>query len=464
MERHWLLCLLITTLVASTMAADEESQQRAADRVINLPGQPPVPFQHYSGYIQLQTQNEKSMFYWFFEAQTEPALKPIVIWLHGGPGCSSVAFGAAQEIGPFLVRRPSYFTNRLTFNEYSWNKVANVLFLESPVSVGFSYTNNSNDLLEIGDQVVANDTLAFLLGWFKRFPDFKSHDFYIIGESYGGHYAPQLADLIYETNKGATQDSFINLKGFMMGNAVINDQTDTLGIVDYAWSHGIISDKLYQSLKADCDDFKLPHTSSQCNDQLKAFFDAFFGIDIFNVYSPVCVLNFSTTTTSSNLEDVGFEIPSTFDPCVNNYVRKYFNQKEVQRALHANVTNLPYPYTLCSSQLSKWIDSPTTVLPTISKLLDAGMRIWTYSGDADARVPVTSTRYSITKLGLPVMEEWRPWFYKRQVAGWVETYGKGLTLATIRGGGHEAALSARDWSLSLFTNFLSNTSLPSSSF
>ncbi|KAJ0100437.1 hypothetical protein Patl1_19884 [Pistacia atlantica] len=393
MERHLLLCLLITTLVASTMAADEEAQQRAADRVTNLPGQPPGSFQHYSGYIQLQTQNEKAMFYWFFEAQTEPALKPLVIWLNGGPGCSSVAFGAAQEIGPFLVRRPSYFINRLTLNKYSWNKVANLLFLESPVSVGFSYTNNSNDLLEIGDQVVANDTLAFLLGWFKRFPNFKSNDFYIIGESYGG----------------------------MMGNAVINDQTDTLGIVDYAWSHGIISDKLYQSLKADCEDFKLPHTSSRCNDQLKAFFDAFSGIDIFNIYSPVCVLNFSATTNSSNLEVI-------------------------------------------NSQLTKWTDSPANVLPTISKLLDAGMRIWTYSGDADARVPVTFTRYSVNKLGLPVMEEWRPWFYKRQVAGWVETYDKGLTLTTIRGGGHQAVLSARDWSLSLFTSFLSNTSLPSSSF
>lgn len=91
-----------------------------------------------------------------------------------------------------------------------------------------------------------------------------------------------------------------------MGNAVINDETDTLGIVDYAWSHGIISDKLYQSLKADCEDFKLPHTSSQCNDQLKAFFDAFSGIDIFNIYSPVCVLNFSAIINSSNLEVIEF--------------------------------------------------------------------------------------------------------------------------------------------------------------
>ena len=39
--------------------------------------------------------------------------------LHAGPGCSSVAYGAAQELGPFLVR--GYGTN-LTRNAYAWNK------------------------------------------------------------------------------------------------------------------------------------------------------------------------------------------------------------------------------------------------------------------------------------------------------------------------------------------------------
>ena len=63
-----------------------------------------------------------------------------------------------------------------------------MLFLEAPVGVGFSYTNNSKDLHELGDQVTASDSYAFLLGWFKRFPDFKSHDFYIAGESYAGTY------------------------------------------------------------------------------------------------------------------------------------------------------------------------------------------------------------------------------------------------------------------------------------
>ena len=84
-----------------------------------------------------------------------------------------------------------------------------------------------------------------------------------------------------------------------MGNAVINDETDSVGFVEYAWSHAIISDKLYQDIRTDCANFSHP-TSTQCNDHLRDFFDAFSGIDIFNLYSPVCLLNFSAAATSSN--------------------------------------------------------------------------------------------------------------------------------------------------------------------
>jgi serine carboxypeptidase-like clade II len=64
--------------------------------------------------------------------------------------------------------------------------VANLLFLESPVGVGFSYTNNTNDLGELGDKQTAEDSYNFLVNWFNKFPQFKSHDFYITGESYAG--------------------------------------------------------------------------------------------------------------------------------------------------------------------------------------------------------------------------------------------------------------------------------------
>lgn len=87
-----------------------------------------------------------------------------------------------------------------------------------------------------------------------------------------------------------------------------------------------------------------------------------------------------------------------------------------------------------------------------------------YSGDTDGRVPITSTRYSINKLELRVKKEWRAWFHKDQVAGWVQTYEGGLTLATVRGAGHQVPVFAPQQSLSLFTHFLSAHTLPASRF
>ncbi|KAL1196735.1 Serine carboxypeptidase-like 35 [Cardamine amara subsp. amara] len=114
----------------------------------------------------------------------------------------------------------------LTFNNFSWNKEANMLFLEAPVGVGFSYSNNSMDLQKLGDKVTAADSLVFLINWFKKFPEFRSNEFYIAGESYAGHYVPQLTELIYDRNKKVTRASRINLKGFMIGNAVIDDRQE----------------------------------------------------------------------------------------------------------------------------------------------------------------------------------------------------------------------------------------------
>lgn len=87
--------------------------------------------------------------------------------------------------------------------------MANVLFLESPAGVGFSYSNTSMDY---DDKQTAVDSYTFLVNWLERFPEYKTRDFYIIGESYAGHYVPQLADLILEKNK-ITNQTVINLKG-----------------------------------------------------------------------------------------------------------------------------------------------------------------------------------------------------------------------------------------------------------
>ncbi|CAO2043076.1 unnamed protein product [Urochloa humidicola] len=496
-----LMLALVMALDAAAGASPRRSPRPEADLVTGLPGQPAVGFRHYAGYVDVGSGgggSGKALFYWFFEAEREPEKKPLMLWLNGGPGCSSVAYGAAQELGPFLVKG---YGENLTRNAYAWNKAVNLLFLEAPVGVGFSYTNRTADLRRLGDRVTAQDSYRFLLNWLDKFPEFKSRDFYIAGESYAGHYVPQLAELIYDGNKGASKDRAINIKGFMIGNAVLNDATDQLGMVEYAWSHAIISDELYSAVRRECDSFKEEADGGRpgkgCNPALRAFLGAYDDIDIYSIYTPTCLLPTGAAAVAHrrparlaaaprlfSKHDAWHRlmrrVPAGYDPCTEAYVTKYFNREDVQRALHANRTGLPYTYSPCSEVIRKWNDSPATILPILKKLMAAGLRVWVYSGDTDGRVPVTSTRYSINAMGLRPREArtaanrsasaagavpdwwggWRAWYYRQQVAGWAVEYEEGLTLVTVRGAGHQVPLFAPGRSLAMLYHFLRGQALP----
>ncbi|XP_059635587.1 serine carboxypeptidase 1-like [Cornus florida] len=183
---------------------------RAADKIDALPGQPGgVDFDQYAGYVTVDPKAGRELFYYFVESPQKSSSKPLVLWLNGGPGCSSLGYGAMQELGPFRVKSDG---KTLFRNDYAWNNVANVLFLESPAGVGFSYSNTSDDYDNAGDKSTADDSHTFLLNWLERFPQYKTRDFFITGESYAGHYVPQLAYTILSRNKNTNQTK-INLKG-----------------------------------------------------------------------------------------------------------------------------------------------------------------------------------------------------------------------------------------------------------
>ncbi|KAK8448702.1 hypothetical protein SEVIR_7G086400v4 [Setaria viridis] len=216
----------------------------AEDKIGGLPGQPPVGFAQYAGYVPVDDAGKRSLFYYFAEAEADPAAKPLVLWLNGGPGCSSVGVGAFSENGPF---RPS--GNVLVRNEYSWNKEANMLYLESPAGVGFSYSTDPSFYQGVGDSMTARDNLKFLQGWFAKFPQYKGRDLYITGESYAGHYVPQLAQRMVEFNK---KEKLFNLKGIALGNPVLEFSTDFNSRAEFFWSHGLISDSTYNIFTTVC--------------------------------------------------------------------------------------------------------------------------------------------------------------------------------------------------------------------
>ncbi|KAL2532022.1 Serine carboxypeptidase-like 25 [Abeliophyllum distichum] len=455
--------LLLAVHVSSNSITNytEEEEEEQSDRIEALPGQPYVSFKQFSGYVTVNEVAGRALFYWLTEAVQDPLEKPLVVWLNGGPGCSSVAYGASEEIGPFRINKTA---SGLYLNKFSWNKLANLLFLETPAGVGFSYSNTSSDHLNTGDRRTAKDSLQFLIRWMKRFPRYKNRDVYLTGESYAGHYVPQLAREIVNHNANAKHK--INLKGFMVGNAVTDNYYDNLGTVTYWWSHAMISDKTYHQLISTCD-FSRHKESNECESLYYYAMDQEFGnIDQYNIYAPPC--NNSDGSTSANSRTMHlphrphrvFRELSGYDPCTEKYAEIYYNRPDVQKALHANTTRIPYKWTACSETLNRnWNDTDDSILPIYRDLIVAGLRIWVFSGDVDSVVPVTATRYSLAQLKLATTIPWYPWYVKKQVAGWTEVY-KGLTFATVRGAGHEVPLFKPRAAFQLLKSFLEGEPLP----
>jgi len=409
-----------------------------------LPGQPKgYTFKQYSGYVNIDVKVGRALFYYFAEANEDPSTKPLILWLNGGPGCSSFGYGALHELGPFRVKADG---KTLYYNRHAWNRVANVLFLETPAGVGFSYSNRSADYDETGDKRTAEQSYAFLVNWFDRFPKYKNRKFYIAGESYAGYFVPELAATILDHQK-LKQGSFINLKGVIVGNGLLNAPTDYVGTFTYPWTHAIISDESYERLVGNCT--KANYDASLCDSLESEMYAEMGDININNLYAPICLPN-----SSKNAENV---LPG-YDPCINNHVSTYLNTPEVQKELHANVTHLDHMWTHCSNVLH-WTDSPSTVLPIYRRLIENGLGILLYSGDMDSNVPVTATRLSINELKLPIRTSWYPWIHEGEVGGYSVIY-KGLTFATVRGAGHEVPEYQSSRALAMVTFFLRGKPLP----
>ncbi|KAA3462155.1 serine carboxypeptidase-like 40 [Gossypium australe] len=433
-----------------------QEEMKEKDRIPKLPGQPHVRFSQYGGYVTVDKKAGRALYYYFVEAQHSKESLPLLLWLNGGPGCSSLAYGAMEEIGPFRVHSNGKTLYR---NRYSWNHAANVLFLESPAGVGFSYSNTTSDYDKSGDSKTAVDNYLFLINWLERFPEYKERDFYISGESYAGHYVPQLAHTILLHNKNANT-TVINLKGIIIGNAVINDETDVKGMYDFFKGHALISDETAYRISKYCnlesENNMDAESSTECNAATDEVNRDTYNIDIYNIYAPLC--HDSSLTVQPKEPSV-----VNFDPCSDNYVYAYLNRADVQEAIHANVTELDHGWEPCSNIITTWGDSPSTVIPLLRELMASRLRVWIFSGDIDGRIPVTSTKYSIQKMNLPIKTKWHPWYLDGEVGGYTQVYKGDLTLATVRGAGHQVPSYQPKRALSLIKHFLAGTPLPDTS-
>uniref|UniRef100_A0A7R9YTY5 Carboxypeptidase n=1 Tax=Chlamydomonas euryale TaxID=1486919 RepID=A0A7R9YTY5_9CHLO len=465
----------------------EYTPEAEADRVLSLPGWGDLDhFSVFAGYITVDEAAGRALFYVYVESERSPEDDPLVLWLNGGPGCSSLGGGFLSELGPFYPKADGVTLQK---NPLAWNRVANMLFLESPAFVGFSYSNTSADRV-VGDARTARDARLFLLGFIERFPHLRSNDLYLSGESYAGHYVPGLALEIVRANaKAADRNGVLDLQGFLVGNAWTDTAIDNEGAVDFWWAHALISDETNQGLKETCDFSKIgplkqagqSETANDCDDFIDAAMRELTGINIYEIYADLCLpesalamvhafsdamkpagaLGLSAraltaryrTTRAGALES---EEPE-YDPCIDYEVGTYLNLPEVQKALHANQTvKLPHKWSDCSREIEYNMDDLlSSMLPVYKELLEnAGLRILVFSGDVDGIVPVVGSRRWTAGLGLTTTRPWQPWLSAtQQVGGYIVEY-EGLSFATVRNAGHMVPYVQPERMYHLFSAFL----------
>ncbi|KAI6243320.1 Carboxypeptidase [Aphelenchoides fujianensis] len=229
-------------LVASNSRVKAEGGED--DLVANIPAINFQPnYKTYSGYLYANQQKTWKMHYMLTTSRSNKTTDPVVFWFNGGPGCSSFT-GSFQELGPMYVDANG---SAIFENVYSWNSIANVVYLESPIGVGFSYDTTNVNYKQASDDQTAEQNYAAIADFFVRAQtQFKDRDFFLAGESYAGIYIPTLAAQIAANLQAFPNQNF---RGVLIGNGFMHVRTLMNSLVQWSYYHGQIGYDDWTALK-----------------------------------------------------------------------------------------------------------------------------------------------------------------------------------------------------------------------
>lgn len=478
-----LVALVLFAAHTRSIAGDAD-----ADRVKSIPNyRGPLCWKQWAGYLKAShvegRGHRTQLFYWYHEATENPEEKPLVLWLNGGPGCSSLG-GMFTELGPFVLNAKL----GVSLNPFSFNRAANIIFLEQPAGVGYSYPN-----LPANDTTTAIDTDLALRHFLRDHPELEGRDFYVMGESYGGHYVPNTVKQIQMSNAALPggSNAKINIKGFAVGNGYTDWRLDFNANVENGRYHALTSEARFQAAKTACaGDYARcfwPRPDVDCPDDCAAAVhaateDAMDGsIDIYDIYEDVCIdpgqERLETQASVLLMErrkalatyfagrKVGVPrelrtiISPVFPTCIDRSVAAYLNRPDVQKTIHVRPGTVPN---------GKWAGCGNvdydfnyeSELPNYVEWTRAGdLEILIYNGDADYILSHMGNSAWINEgLNLTKNDDWTKWRGSDgQVAGFFETYKTGgipMTFLTVKGAGHMVPKDRPRHALDFFRQFL----------
>ena len=326
-----LLCVLAATVMAEDLLMPGETWE--------------------SGYIPVRGEGNE-LFYFLVKSRDKNPQAPLVIWLNGGPGCSS-GYGLFMENGPWMIHKK---TLKFFNNSYSWNSFADMIFVDQPVQVGFSLVKSDNDLC-INQTCVTNDFYSFMLKFLERYPQYEKRPLYITGESYGGHYIPTIG-----ARFARSKNPKINLKGIAVGNPFTSMEVQ-MGVYPYY---------LYENKNFTTLTYVLSKVS-----MLLCQIGHFAKLEP-TLLTSICDFSLVGMMTLPNGYDIREN--SSYDKMDEVLMSKY-NNTEIQKLIGAKKVNM----SMCNDTIYNLfsVDLATSVSPDIEYLVDNNVDVMLYFGDKD---------------------------------------------------------------------------------
>ena len=433
-------------------------------RITKLPGLPEesaAEISHYAGMLQVDPLRNGNIFYWLVEKSVAPAEAPLVIWLNGGPGCTSMD-GLFLELGPFRLNGPSI--DSIKINPYSWHNAANMLFIDQPVGTGYSFTTRMDGYAK-NDDTINVHFYTFLQKFFALHERYTSIDaatgkrttrqVLFTGESHAGHYIPNMIAYLLEKNKAAgANDLVFNIGGAALGNPWI-DPPSQYDVSEFAHGLGLITKgqmySLHEANRKCVAALKTGKLSQRiCFDLLDSVVDtaSASGGHRLLMYDARAFMQHTSNFPPGHID-----------------LEKYLNRPDVRAALHATASTQKFeecadpPYNALAHQ------DGLSAAPNLAKVLDAGVRILLYSGQYDMVCHHLGTESMLMALPWAGQDGWLKaetsvWAVGKVPAGYVKTF-KNLQTLLVLDSGHMVPMDQPAHALDMFQRFIAGTAFSS---
>lgn len=430
MERGFIFFSILLALIHSVLSAP------LADEIKSIPGwDGNLPSKQYSGYLNIT--ESKHYHYWFVECETDPENAPILLWLNGGPGCSSLT-GLFLEHGPFRLDTSDKVPT-LKYFDYTWTKKASMIYLESPLGVGFSYSDNEDEY-HWDDDTTVSDNIKCVEEFFELFPEYINNSLYIAGESYGGIYVPTLAEaILHATINGSYNGPSLN--GIAVGNGCTGTEIGVCSTVStsflaqfFVQNTAFISQSSKKELNENCD-WDDPNNASNA-----------------------CSTIFGQIRKKSELDKISHYDIYHDTGVFSNELNTYIGQETLMKEIHVSNSSSMGHWKECNMHINYNYRQTRPNLPRDTyPFLNNKIRVLIYNGDWDAVVPYTDNEWWTRNMRYPIAHDWHPWIYNgTELGGYATTYDTkyNFTFITVRGGAHMVPVTAPVKAFEMFKMFI----------